>query len=80
MIAIHDRLSVLLKEQLEDLPSVIRNANDPLKDKNGSASNMAAAAHRFLGASQYVLNHDITAFRVNLLEAAKRRLRLIDAL
>lgn len=78
MAGIHDRLPVLLSEQLEDLPSVIKNAKDPLKDKNGSASSMAAAAHRFVGVAQYVVNHDITAFRVHLWEAAQARVRLIE--
>ncbi len=78
MAGIHDRLPVLLNEPLEDLPSVIKNAKDPLKDKSGSASNMAAASHRFVGVAQYVVNHDITAFRANLRDAAQARVRLLE--
>ena len=75
---IRERLAVLLEERLEDVAVLRLNASHTESDRTGSASASLANSLRFIGVAQYVLNHDIGAFKTNLIESARIRLRLLD--
>ncbi len=58
------------------LPTLAANAADSAKDKNGSSTNVYAAALRFIGISDFLLDGDTGSFRSMLSKAAKLRVQL----
>lgn len=72
-----DRLPILLEEAIEDLPYLKEDAENPEKDKSGSASNTLANLLRFTGVAEYMVNSDVTSFKSYLKDAGKIRMKLL---
>lgn len=72
-----DRLPILLEEAVEDIPYLRKNANDLVKDQNGSCSSALSNVLRFIGVAEYIINSNVSAFRKNLQEAASIRLNIL---
>lgn len=73
-----DKLALLAEDERADLDLLRSKVGDPVKDRNGSASNSLAGSLRFLAVADYVLDKNVPAFREQLTEAAALRLKLFE--
>jgi len=75
-----DRLPMLVELRLEGdhQATISRNAEDPVKDRNGSSSTALADNLRFFGVADYLLKSDVESFRQKLSESAKIQDKLFD--
>ena len=71
-------LEVLYREELEFGGKGKANAENPEKDKNGSASNMYAYRLIFLANAEYLLHKNISKFRANMAEASRLKIQLFE--
>lgn len=78
MPEIIERLPRLLEMENEDLPYLLENAADKIKDKDGSASMAVANSLRFLAVANYVIGDKIILFKEHLSRSAEIRQRLIE--
>lgn len=78
MALTRDKIALLAEDERADLDLLRSKVGDPVKDKNGSASNSLAGSLRFLAVADFILNKNVLAFREQLSEAVKLRLRLFE--
>lgn len=78
MAGLAERLPMLVELRGANRGMVRASAADSEKDKNGACSSMLASDLRFFGVASYVLNRDVTSFRLQLSEAAEIRQRMFE--
>ncbi|WP_417389940.1 hypothetical protein [Gimesia sp.] len=71
MAKLVDRLPMLVELRKEDHHVIRAKTNDPVKDRNGSNTNMLALDLRFFAIADYYLKHDVDSFKSQLSEAAE---------
>lgn len=76
MAKLAERLPMLVELRSENRHIVRANANDPVKDRIGSCTDMLALDLRFFAIADYYLNHDVDSFKRQLSEAAELGNRL----
>jgi len=78
MSTLKERLPQILQMQKEDLPILLNNAADPLKDLKGISSLAVKGTIRSIGIAEFVLHGNVETFRQNLSNAAKIQLSLFE--
>ena len=71
MANLADRLRMLVELRSENFDLIRAKANDSVKDRNGSSTNMLALDLRFFAVADYYLKHDVDSFQRQLTEAAE---------
>lgn len=78
MSNLKERLPQFLEMRKEDLPILLQNAANPLKDRNGCSTSVVKGALRSIGVAEFVLDGNVKSFRQNLSNVAKIRLSLFE--
>ena len=78
MSTLKARLPQILQMLKEDLPILLKNAADPLKDRDGCSTSVVKGALRSIGVAEFVLHGSVESFRQNLSNAAKIQLSLFE--